>query len=139
MQAAEKLKVYFQKMHESIELVKQLSEELDRLYKASIHMDFEKSQAANQKVSELTAEISMIHEQRQLIASEFGCTDDRFSLQLAKKLPQKTGLLLENLSHKLIGLMDECNSKLTMHSEQLQLQKQIVTEAVESLNLTVTA
>ncbi len=139
MQASEKIKQYFQIMLNSIQLVKQLSDELDGLYKASIHMDFEATNASNERVNQLTVQIAQLHEQRQKIAKEFGCTSEKFSFELAQKLPEKLQQQLQGLSEQLKTIMDDCQDKLEAHSEQLQLQKYIVSEAVESLNLTVSA
>ncbi len=138
-QASEKLKTYFALMQKSIALMTSMDKALDALYKASLQMDFELTQSANENVMKLSSEIAGVHDLRQQIASEFGCQGEQFSFELAKKLPPKIGKQLRKSSTELMHKMELCQIKLNSHSEQLQRQKQIVNEAVESLNLTVTA
>ena len=116
-----------------------MDEALDEVFLASTRMDFEHTQRANGVLISLSNEISRVHSLRQSIAADFGCYSERFSFELAAKLPLQIGEQLKQATASLESQMNDCQSKLMAHSEQLQLQKQIVNEAVESLNLVVTA
>lgn len=116
-----------------------MSNALDEVLLASTRMDLEHTQSANSTLMSLSDEISRIHSLRQGIAADFGCYNERFSFELAEKLPSKIGDQLTQIAAELEKQMKSCQEKLVAHSEQLQLQKQIVNEAVESLNLVVTA
>ncbi len=137
--ASEKVRAYFVLMQKSIKLMVSLEEALDEVYRSSMKMDHEATHKANGEIVALSQELSSLHDARLEIANGFGCTGQKFSFELADKLPEKLGKQLHDISTDLMARMYQCQEKMNMHSEQLQLQKQIVSEAVESLNLTVTA
>ncbi len=136
---SEKLKTYFALMHQSLNLMEKMEAALDAVYRSSMKMEHESTHEANNDILGLTQQLSSLHDARLAIASEFGCTGEKFSFELASKLPPKVGQQLTQISTQLMERMTRCQEKMTIHSEQLQLQKQIVSDAVESLNLTVSA
>ncbi len=139
MDNKQRLKLYYTKTAQSVEVAKQISTTLDAIRQQSLSLNYEQVSQHNAKATELSAALRELHNQRRVLAKELGCCQPRFASEMIARLTGNTAKALEQVTEALHQVVLECQNKSELHTNLVIAQQQVIHQAVDSLRVKVSA
>ncbi len=139
MDKASLIKHYYRCLVDSTKVAKQISQTFDHIRACSLKLDYSELQPHNEKLTALISELESFHSQREELAAKLGFKGARFSRQIIDATSGNTQQAIKKASFILQDLLTQCQTKLTLHSDLLLEQQNVIAEASKSLRVEVNA
>ncbi len=139
MDNKQRLKLYYAKTTQSVEVAKQISTTLDAIRQHSLSLDYEQVNQHNAKATELSEKLRELHNQRRALAEQLGCNQPRFATEMIARVSGNTAKALEQVTDALHQVVLDCQNKSELHTNLVIAQQQVIHQAVDSLRVKVSA